>query len=67
MVLLGFVCVVVIMGVGLDRVGVVGAEWHWRLLIVVEGGWGRKEEVVVGGVDGGCVQVRSSVAQQRLC
>jgi hypothetical protein len=34
-------------------------------------GWGRKEEVVVGSVDGGggggggCMQIRLSVAQQR--
>jgi hypothetical protein len=29
------------------------------------GGWGRKEEVVMGSVDSGCVQIQSSVARQR--
>jgi hypothetical protein len=49
-VLLGFVCVVVVMGVGLDG-------GCWQLLIVFGGGWGQKEEVVMSGVDGGCMQI----------
>ena len=31
--------------------------WCWQLLIVFGGGLGWKEEVVMGGVDGGCMQI----------
>ena len=37
------------------------------MALVAVDGWGQKEEVVVGGVDGGgggCVQIRSSLAWQ---
>lgn len=32
-------------GLPFARRPVDGAEWRWRLLMVVGGGWGRKEEV----------------------